>query len=58
MLIQHLPVMPTNAPKTPLTQARTSILPSKMKNDITKDTIPPPNDDTIVVTVALAAYLH
>ena len=54
----HLPVIPTRAPKTPFTDASTSILPFVWINDITKEIRPPPNDEIIVVQVALAAYRH
>ena len=54
----YLPVTPTKAPKTPLIQAKTSILPPDEIKVYTIATKPPLKVDAIVVQADLAASLH
>ena len=54
--IKGIPVTATRDPRTPLMMARTSILPLCWKYDMKRVNRPPPNDDTIVVTVAFGKH--
>uniref|UniRef100_A0A1Y1KGS2 Uncharacterized protein n=2 Tax=Photinus pyralis TaxID=7054 RepID=A0A1Y1KGS2_PHOPY len=55
---KHPAVIATRDPRTPLIISITSIFPFVRIKEYTKLTVPPPKDEIIVITAALAAYWY